>query len=80
MDWIGGPGGGGYGKYGRGQKCTQCKGKFVPLPAIKAYKKWRLSPACLIFVEATHNQWVGGWVKPRAGLKVQENSLAPAGN
>jgi len=43
---------GAYGKYGRGQKYILYKGKFVPLPAIKAYEKWRLSPAHFIFVEA----------------------------
>jgi len=50
LDWR--EGGGAYGKYRRGQEYTQYKSKFVPLPAIKAYEKWRFSPAHFIFVEA----------------------------
>jgi hypothetical protein len=49
---------GAYGKYGREEKYTLCKSKFVPLPAIEVYEKWRLSPACLIFVEDPDTQWI----------------------
>jgi hypothetical protein len=51
---------GAYGKKGRGQKYMECKGKFVPLPPMKAYEQWTHSPVRLIYVEAPDTYWIGG--------------------